>query len=384
MDLHGGRARLPQDQDARWLRRKSSFAVSGDLPVVRLVDLYSGCGGMSVGAAEACRRAGKRLEVVLAADCDQAARDVYALNFPTARVRADDLGELFHRPYSSPLSSSERKVLAECGSQQIVVAGPPCQGHSDLNNRTRRNDPKNALYLTVARAAEVLAPKVVVIENVPPVQWDKGNVVEATQNVLDKLGYQTASGVVNAADLGVPQRRKRFILLATAIDGLDPVEVLSSLLVPHPHPRSVRWAIGDLEVVKRPSSLDTPSSFSAENAKRMDVLFNRDLFNLPNEYRPPCHRDKDHSYQSVYGRLRWEKPAQTITTGFTSMGQGRYVHPSKRRTLTPHEAARLQTFPDYFDWGQTRRTDLSRLIGNAVPPLLMRRILEPVIRSLDS
>jgi DNA (cytosine-5)-methyltransferase 1 len=85
----------------------------------------------------------------------------------------------------------------------------------------------------------------------------------------------------------------------------------------------------------------------------------------------------------MYGRLAWDQLAQTITTGFTSMGQGRYVHPSRPRTLTPHEAARLQTFPDWFQWGESvPRTLLSTMIGNAVPPFLMLAIGTPIVTGL--
>ena len=87
--------------------------------------------------------------------------------------------------------------------------------------------------------------------------------------------------------------------------------------------------------------------------------------------RPDCHRLKEHSYKSVYGRMYWEQPAQTITSGFTSMGQGRFVHPKAKRTITPHEAARLQFIPDFFSFGDTiRRTSLAEIIGNAVPTKL--------------
>src|SRR6185312_3602501 len=115
----------------------------------------------------------------------------------------------------------------------------------------------------------------------------------------------------------------------------------------------------------------------------MAFLFEHGLYDLPNNQRPECHRDGNHSYRSVYGRLRWTEPAQTITTGFGSMGQGRYVHPQRRRTLTPHEAARLQTFPDWFDFGkETRRGVLAKAIGNAVPPFLTLQIGQLILPSL--
>jgi DNA (cytosine-5)-methyltransferase 1 len=150
----------------------------------------------------------------------------------------------------------------------------------------------------------------------------------------------------------------------------------------HPH-RSVRWAIGDLLGSANGTVYDSSSLVSKKNAKRIAYLFEKNVYNLPNRRRPLCHRDGNHTYKSMYGRLRWDQPAQTITTGFGSMGQGRYVHPARRRTITPHEAARLQTFPDTFDFGEIESRDaLAKMIGNAVPPLLMATLGESVLPGL--
>jgi DNA (cytosine-5)-methyltransferase 1 len=114
--------------------------------------------------------------------------------------------------------------------------------------------------------------------------------------------------------------------------------------------------------------IDQVAAPAADSRARMEYLFAHDAYELPDALRPACHRDKPHTYRSIYGRLRWDRPAQTITRGFYSMCMGRYVHPERARTLTAHEAARLQFFPDSFDFGPvTSRTALARIIGNAVP-----------------
>jgi len=158
---------------------------------------------------------------------------------------------------------------------------------------------------------------------------------------------------------------------------LDPREVLEDLLSRSPVAgRTVSWAVGDIEDSEA-VAFDLPSTCSEENTRRIAWLFENDEYDLPNLHRPACHRNNSHTYRSVYGRLRWDQPAQTITTGFGSMGQGRYVHPSRRRTITPHEAARLQGLPDFFSFASTtKRSAWSRLIGNAVPPFLTTRIAE--------
>jgi DNA (cytosine-5)-methyltransferase 1 len=130
---------------------------------------------------------------------------------------------------------------------------------------------------------------------------------------------------------------------------------------------------------------DSASIPNEENRRRIAYLFEHRRYNLPNPLRPDCHRDVDHTYNSMYGRLRWNKPAQTITSGYGSMGQGRYVHPGRRRTLTPHEAARLQTIPDWFAFESVgTRTALARMIGNAVPPLLGIEIGRQILPGLVS
>src|SRR5205814_201687 len=112
---------------------------------------------------------------------------------------------------------------------------------------------------------------------------------------------------------------------------------------------------------------DTRSRISKDNEPRIGWLRTHKGCDLPNRLRPPCQQGDVHTYKSMYGRLKWEKPAQTITSGYSSMGQGRYVHPDAKRTLTPHEAARLQFFPDWFDFGDRQRGSWATLIGNAVP-----------------
>jgi DNA (cytosine-5)-methyltransferase 1 len=152
------------------------------------------------------------------------------------------------------------------------------------------------------------------------------------------------------------------------------------LTIPTAHP-TLRDAISDL--VDEPSAstdiFRTPSRPTPRNRQRMDYLFDNRLYDLPNTERPECHRN-GHSYKSMYGRLKWHQPAQTITTGFGCMGQGRFVHPSRRRTLTPHEAARIQGFPDFFSFSTVKhRVGLHEMIGNAVPPPLASAIVRALI-----
>jgi DNA (cytosine-5)-methyltransferase 1 len=180
-------------------------------------------------------------------------------------------------------------------------------------------------------------------------------------------------GTVSLNELGAPQTRRRHLLLASAA-GENPVTVrrlVDAYRVADPIRRDVRWAIGDLHGVAGDRPIDQPAASTEINRRRMQLLIDEDLDDLPDEHRPPCHRDRKHTYKSMYGRLRWNRPAQTVTSGFGSMGQGRYVHPSLPRTLTAHEAARLQLLPDFIRLERAPgRQQRARIIGNVAPPKL--------------
>jgi DNA (cytosine-5)-methyltransferase 1 len=350
------------DRAERAFLEQASRPTAGLGRQVRLADLYSGCGGLSLGVEEACRAVGRRFVAVGAFDNDPVALDAYRTNFPTSKLWCDDVSELFSGRLAARTSWTERKIATTLRELDFLVAGPPCQGWSSLNNHTRGFDSRNGLYRRVARAAEITEPRYIVIENVASARL--GRAPSETRTFLQRLGYAVCERVVSLADIGVPQRRRRHVVVATREAPLDLDAALAAL---SRKPRTLRWAIGDLtNGGPNEPEFDRSSSPSVENARRMRWLREHRAYDLPNRYRPACHHG-DHTYRSVYGRLRWNLPAQTITTGFGSMGQGRYVHPGGRRTLTPHEAARLQYFPDWFRFGPRTRSELSTLIGNAVP-----------------
>lgn len=353
--------------DYAFLRRNK--AVNSDAnpkKTIRLVDLFCGCGGISLGVKEACNTLNYRLEIPLAVDFEKEASDCYSRNFPYANVINGDITELFSDMVGTPLTKKEKELKKSVGHVDLLVGGPPCQGHSDLNRYTKRNDPKNHLYLYMARAAEVFRPDLIIIENVTGALHDKGQVVQHVQKDLINLGYKVDIGIVDLVKIGVPQTRRRLILLASLNAEYSVEKIQEEYAVKKE--RTVEWAISDLEKVVPSSLLDTPSVPSKVNQQRIHYLFEHDVYDLPDEERPPCHRNKKHSYNSIYGRLHMDKPSQTITRGFYNNCMGRYVHPTQERTLTAHEAARLQFFPDYFDFSSvSNKTALGIIVGNAVP-----------------
>lgn len=355
--------------DWQFLRKHKRPVDAPNAPSIRTVDLFAGCGGTALGAEEACRELGFNCEVAFALDTEKAARQVYTANFPNANFVLGDVKDYLLPVDSGELSRKEIELRKKVGAVDLLVGGPPCQGHSDLNNYTRRNDKKNSLYSYMGRAAKVLQPNHIIIENVQGLPHDRSGVLNTTLDALHSEGYKTTMGLIDVSKIGVPQKRRRFVVLASRTR--VPPKIDEIIERNFCSPRDVAWAIADLKDLISQSIVDTPSRPSADNMKRIEYLFTNDLYDLPNEQRPPCHRDKKQTYTSVYGRMRWDRPSQTLTSGFYSMCMGRYVHPERHRTITAHEAARLQFFPDYFKFEDAMsRTALARLIGNAVPSKL--------------
>jgi DNA (cytosine-5)-methyltransferase 1 len=366
-------------------------------PPIRAVDAFCGCGGLTLGAVQAAIAVGRSLEAVAAIDLDEGGLNVHQANFGTRHILHTSVSNLVDFHISGTGTNSkfayEPEVLdpalaEEVGKIDLFLAGPPCQGHSNLNNRTRREDPRNQLYLTAVALAVGLRARMVVIENVPEVVNDRSDVVTAAKALLMANGYDFVdSGVLAAHEMGWAQTRKRYFLIAAlrsaSSDALTISTVGQSL---KRHAQSVGWAISDLmdhpKYSARSGIMDSVPAMSEENRSRIEYLFKHDKHELPNEERPDCHKD-GHTYPSVYGRMYWDKPAQTITTGFLTPGRGRYIHSKQPRVITPREAARIQAFPDSYrfivDSQEPSRAALTKWIGDAVPPVLGYAAVLPLL-----
>ncbi|NDK38815.1 DNA (cytosine-5-)-methyltransferase [Pseudoxanthomonas gei] len=364
-----------QHYELDWLRSKRLPEPASLGRRVRVGDAFSGGGIFSLGVDEGLRAAGLVPVHAFGLDFDGDAIATFRHNFPTSVALHEDVIAIANGTVGAAETREEKAFLRSIGGGlDVLVAGPPCQGHSDLNNHTRREDPKNNLYFSTVRLSELLQPTFVIVENVPGVVHDRQGVVSRTSEALTRLGYEVSTSLVDLRRLGVPQARKRFVLVASRRGAFD---IEQALAAQASEVRPVEWALADLQASYNEAvTYESSASHSAENRRRIDFLFENGLFELPNAERPPCHRDKTHSYVSVYGRMRWDKPAPTITGGFGSTGQGRFVHPLERRTLTPHEACRLQFVPDFFDFPTvTGRRAMQQIIGNAAPPKLSQAIV---------
>lgn len=383
-----------------FLRGGKIRSLSGDgSSPIRAIDAFCGCGGLTLGASQAALAAGRTLEPAAAIDLDAAGLQVHQANFGTKRAIHANVSSLidFHVRDAGELSrfAFEPEVIdsalcEEVGRTDLFLAGPPCQGHSNLNNRTRREDPRNLLYLTAVALAVGLRARGIVIENVPDVVNDKNDVVTTAKSLLRASGYAYVDSRVLAVDeLGGAQTRKRYFLIASR-KGLpeDAPSLEAASVALRRKPQPFGWAAGDL--LERDADvpvgiMDTVPALSEENLARIKHLFDNDLYDLPDDVRPDCHKN-GHTYPSVYGRLRWDKPSQTITTGFLTPGRGRYIHPLRQRVISPREAARIQLFPDTFQFvvggREPMRNALTKWIGDAVPPLLGYAATLPVVARL--
>ncbi len=356
---------------------------------LRVVDLFCGSGGFGLGTALAARGFGRRAVFGAIADADVAATEVHARSLPVRNIlnvsisimvdhSVDRRGGVAEFDY--PPEILDETLAAEIGRTDLLIAGPPCQGHSNLNNHTRRDDPRNDLFISTVAIAVALRSPAVVIENVPSVTRSHDEVVDIARMLFRGAGYAVASGVIRMDALGGWQTRARFFMIA--VRGCDETALETRLrewtsAAGHRprharEPLSALWAIEDLQDRNGADNFDSAPIPGEENARRIAWLFENEAWDLPNSERPDCHREKT-SYKSVYGRMRINEPAPTITTGIGTPGQGRFIHPTRRRLITPHEAARLQAFPDGYGFTageDVPRKLLAKWIGDAVPPFL--------------
>lgn len=332
-----------------------------------IVDLFAGAGGLTLGFV----RAG--FEPVFAVDIDASAAETHAANFdcPT---------------HVGPIEGLESFPRAD-----VVIGGPPCQGFSPLGRSGdgKARESLNRLWREYVRALKQVKPQIFVMENVPEFLRSQQfkTFLSTCGRDEDLRGYRIEHRVLNAADFGVPQKRRRAIVIASR-NGAPrwPSETHGEgLLASEPYV-TVREAISDLPEV--PDGVNWhigrhPTDLSLERYRTVPAGGNRfDLARERPDLLPPCWKRKTSGATDVFGRLWWDRPACTIRTEFFKPEKGRYLHPVAHRAITHREAARLQSFPDDFEF-RGSKTSVARQIGNAVPPRLAEVIAGSVKTALS-
>jgi DNA (cytosine-5)-methyltransferase 1 len=337
--------------------------------VPKAIDLFAGCGGCTVGL----KKAG--FEVVGAVEINEAAKVVYELNHPEVR--------LWHKPIQDLTSNNILKELdLKVGELDLLAGCPPCQGFSTvrtLNGCRVVNDDRNNLIFDFERLVDGLRPKTVMLENVPGLVEDAR--LDRFVQSLSKLGYTVNYKVLDAAEYGVPQRRRRVILLAGHFGSI----AFGRKARRRP---TVRDAIHSLKSVGK-SGDPIHDALERRTEKVMDLIrqIPKDGGSrsaLPESFQLPCHR-RCNGFKDIYGRMSWDLVAPTLTTGCHNPSRGRFLHPQEDRAITMREAALLQTFPKKYTFpANFGKTALADLIGNAIPPEFVRRHAGSVFRYLST
>ena len=334
----------------------------------KAIDLFCGCGGLSLGL----RRAG--LRVVAAIDNDRLSASTYAQNHKRTLVLCKDIRDVDPRALMETL-----RIVP--GQLDLLAGCPPCQGFSSLrtlNGARDVNEPMNDLVLEFGRFVESLLPKAIMMENVPALAKDDR--LTELEAKLDSLDYIHETRIRNAARFGVPQRRRRLILLACR--GRAP-----QFADPKSRRRSVASAIRRLPP---PSLSDDPAhNYEVRRASHvMDIV--RQIprnggsrTDLSDDVQLPCHRSFD-GFKDIYGRMSWTEPAPTITGGCINPSKGRFLHPDEDRAITLREAAVLQGFPASYKLDLSRgRYPVAQVIGNAFPPKFAEHHARTLLQQLD-
>jgi DNA (cytosine-5)-methyltransferase 1 len=334
----------------------------------KLIDLFCGAGGMSLGFVDPRFCGG--FECVLAVDNDRDAIETHAANFKGKTVHGN-----------IELWLTDNPVVPKA---DVVIGGPPCQGFS-LLNKNRRGDLRRALWEPYLDIVRLSGAKVFVMENVSELY--RSEELLQIRRRAKQMGFETHATVLNAADYGAPQTRKRTVvvgwmesLVPEPLFPPSPTHAAPDLETELPAWRTVKEAIGDL---RKPKGTDigtvppldlhfgrNPTGKSLERYKAVPPGGNRfDLMKNARHITPACWIKKTSGGTDLFGRLWWNRPSVTIRTEFFKPEKGRYLHPVEHRPITHREAARLMGFPDDFIF-KGGKIDIAKQIGNAVPPPL--------------
>lgn len=354
----------------------------------KLIDLFCGAGGMSLGFVSP--KYNGAFESVAAVDNDASSIETYNANFGHKHAVVEDIEEWINK--------------SKIPKADVVIGGPPCQGFSLLNKK-RVGDSRRALWEPFMDVVKRSSASVFVMENVPGIL--KSAEFRDIEVRARALGFTLVNpSVINMADYGVPQTRKRAIIIGVSRTKFSQLNY-STFPPPKTHQfeaddtsclpwATVRDAIFDLprrtkgfEIrVDEPSPLDLhfgrkPTEVSKQRYKAVPPGGNRfDLQKNRPDITPACWIRKKTGSTDLFGRLWWDRPSVTIRTEFFKPEKGRYLHPTANRPITHREAARLMTFPDNFAFKGTK-IEIARQIGNAVPPVFSCVIANYVANIFD-
>lgn len=346
-----------------------------------VIDLFAGVGGLSLGFEM------EGFDILLANEFDQSIATAYRENHKSTNVVVGDITSL-------DLS----KVFGEYVNKiDVVIGGPPCQGFSQKGKRKTINDERNFLFKHYVEVVKFVKPKYFVMENVPNLLTaEKGFFLNEIKGLFKSYGYSIRYGVLNAADYGVPQNRRRAIIIGKYL--ATPPE----LPLPCKQKVTIWDAISDLAYLESGEGefeqeyRNSPKSdYEKKMRKGSKILYNHMATkhsalalerlslippNAGKEVLPKEHITKS-VYSGTWSRMKQNDVAVTITTRFDTPSSGKFTHPFLNRAITVREAARLQSFPDAFKFIGSKMSQMKQ-VGNAVPPLLARKIARVIMNDI--
>lgn len=338
----------------------------------RAVDLFCGSGAVSAALS------GGKFKILAALDNDAVACRTYRLNHPDVVLVEEDIRGVDPTVHEAFASLTDIDVLIVCA---------PCQPFSSQNKKRGASDVRADLLLESIKFAEALRPACILFENVPGVASQANRtVMDALRSGLAQAGYTLGEPRrIDAAELGVPQRRIRCVMMATR--NPDAARLFENAKFDVPR-RTVRQAIGHLPALESGDRSDDDLHFARVHS---DIVLKRlahipkdggSRSSLPTELELECHKGRAKSYSDVYGRMKWDDVSPTLTTGCADLTRGRFAHPEQNRAVSLREASLLQTFPpDYRFSGNA--SDISRQIGNAVPVAMVTNMLPTIVRIIE-
>lgn len=348
---------------------------------MNVIDLFSGAGGLSLGFMK------DGYVVKKAVEFDSSIANTYKENHPEVDMIVDDIKNI------------DQSGVFKKGDANVIIGGPPCQGFSMAGARIRNgfmDDPRNYLFKHYFNVVKTVKPDVFVMENVKGIQtMQKGEIFKeilrlfSDPELLDGKPYHLYYRVVKAVEFGVPQKRERMIIIGTTKDNVDfdklwkeTQEQITEEIPTYFDYVTVKDAISNLGDTTEDGIIDNPNpetayqkylSFAGTKLQNhtkthhSKVAIERMMKVNSGENFTVLNEDIKSVHSGSYGRLSWDEPAPTITTRFDTPSGGRFTHPEKNRTLSPREAARIQSFPDDFVF-YGKKTSIIKQIGNAVPP----------------
>lgn len=348
---------------------------------VKVIDLFAGVGGLSLGFEQ------KGFNVVLANEYDASIAEAYQANHPKTKMIVGDITTL----------DLEKTFGAYKGKISVIIGGPPCQGFSQKGQRKTIHDKRNFLFKYYVDVVSLVKPKYFVMENVPNLLTsEKGFFKKEIEELFNSIGYSLNSGVLNASDYGVPQSRRRAVIIGK-LNSTAP-----QLPIPRPDTTTIWDAISDLSYLdsgegteEQPYAKPAQSEYQKMLRGDSTILYNHvatkhsslvlERLSLipPNsgkEVLPKEHLTKS-IYSGTWTRMRKDEVSVTITTRFDTPSSGKFTHPYLNRAITVREAARIQSFPDSFKFIGNKGSQMKQ-VGNAVPPLLASAIAETIMKDI--